>query len=104
MKQSDFRFKKFRELKEVVLDVLINVDDATEFSVNSTITTSVEKAYYDICAIIIRVLCVKTTLSSTSDISATVSVLSLPKFEWPKFNGSLIQWRPFRKKLVSLIR
>lgn len=75
--------------------MLIDVDDADEFRANSSITSSVEKSYYDAYVIAASVLCVKTTFSSTSYIlrvpTATASVLSLPKIELPKFDGSLTQ-------------
>ncbi|XP_025407091.1 uncharacterized protein LOC112681042 [Sipha flava] len=92
----------------MILDVLIELNIVDEFSVDSNVTISTEELYYNTYSIANKLLSVKPMNSSVLNaphISTSTSfVLALPKIDLPKYDGNLIQWKPFRDKFVSLIR
>ena len=108
MDKLETLFKLFQEQQNMILDVLIELNIVDEFSVDSDVTTSTEELYYNTCAIAAKLLSVKPMNSSVLNAppisTSTSSVLALPKIDLPKYDGNLIQWRPFRDKFVSLIR
>lgn len=60
-------FEKFKKQRDIILDILVELNDVDNFLVDSDITTSTQSSYYNICAIAARVLNNKTMSVSASE-------------------------------------